>query len=143
HDVCFGSRHIDELRERLRAQGVDADVRDVASAAGSGEVVFTAVPYGAWPELAEEIRGLLAGRIVFDAANPYPQRDGTFAQTAIAEGEGAGVPVARLLPGVRFVRGFNSVFWRTLESEAHRSGERVGIPLASDDAGALEVAASL
>jgi predicted dinucleotide-binding enzyme len=143
HDVCFGSRHVDEVQARLQAQGVRAEVRDVRSAAERGEVVFTAVPYGAWPELAEEIGSVVAGKVVFDAANPYPQRDGAFAEAAIAAGEGAGVPVARLLPGARFVRGFNSVFWRVLESEAHRSGDRIGIPLAGDDEGALEVAASL
>jgi hypothetical protein len=78
-----------------------------------------------------------------DAANPYPQRDGALAQQAIDAGEGAGVPIAALIPGARLVRAFNSVFWRLLESEAHRTGERVGIPLAGDDETALEVACRL
>lgn len=143
HDVCFGSRHADELRQRLRTQGVSAEVRDVVSAADAGDVIFTAVPYGVWPDLASEIGPAATGRIIVDAGNPYPQRDGAFAEAAIAAGEGAGLPVARLLPGVRFVRGFSSVFWRTLESEAHRDGDRVGIPLAGDDDEALDVAARL
>lgn len=41
------------------------------------------------------------------------------------------------------MRAFNTVWDRTLEKEAHRAGPRVGIPLASDDAEALQVAAAL
>jgi predicted dinucleotide-binding enzyme len=47
------------------------------------------------------------------------------------------------LPGVRLVRAFNSVYFKTLQTEAHRAGERVGIPLAGDDAAALDAAARL
>lgn len=143
HEVCFGSRHADELRKRLATQSVDAEVRDVAEAAACSDVVLVAVPYGTWPELAAQIGPAVAGKLVMDAGNPYPERDGAFAAEAIAAGEGAGVPVARLLPEARLVRAFNSVFWRTLESEAHRRGERVGVPLAGDDAAAVEVAAGL
>ena len=48
-----------------------------------------------------------------------------------------------LLPGARLVRAFNSVYFKTLQTEAHRAGDRVGIPLASDDAAALNLAAGL
>lgn len=140
HDVCFGSRHPDELRERLQAQQVRATVASPEEAAAYGEAVLTAVPFGAWPELAPTIGPSLAGKVLLDAANPYPKRDGAFAQKAIDAGQGAGCAVAGLLPGARLVRAFNSVFWRTLESDAHRKGERVGIPLASDDPAALETA---
>ncbi len=39
--------------------------------------------------------------------------------------------------------GFNSVWDQTLAKEAHRPEPRVGVPLASDDPQALEVAAGL
>jgi predicted dinucleotide-binding enzyme len=41
------------------------------------------------------------------------------------------------------VRAFNAIFYENLISEAHRAGERVGIPIAGDDAQALEVAQRL
>ena len=50
---------------------------------------------------------------------------------------------ARWLPGVRLVRGFNSVWDGTLIKEAHRSPPQVGIPLASDDSAAMEIIATL
>lgn len=143
HDVYFGVRHPEEVSERLRAQGVAAQAGTVEAAAAFGEVVFVAVPYGNWPELAGCLGPAVAGKVVIDAGNPYPQRDGAFAQQAIDGGEGAGVPVARLLPAARLVRAFNSVFWRLLESEAHRKGPRVGVPLAGDDEAAVATASQL
>jgi len=114
-----------------------------ATAARFGEAVFCSVPYGAWPGLAAAILPLAAGKLVIDSANPNPERDGAFARDAIAAGEGAGVPVARLLPGARLVRAFSSVYFKTLETEAHRAGDRVGIPLAGDDEDALALTAAL
>jgi 8-hydroxy-5-deazaflavin:NADPH oxidoreductase len=61
----------------------------------------------------------------------------------IDSGRGTGPWVAEWFPGVRLVRAFNTVWDRTLAREAHRSPPRVGIPLASDDRQALEIAAAL
>jgi len=143
HPVRFGTRHPDELGPLIAQAGLLASAGTPAEAARFGEVVFCSVPFGAWPTLAPELAPLLSGKVVLDSANPYPDRDGAFAHETIAAGEGAGVPVARLLPGVRLVRAFNSVYFKTLQSEAHRAGEQVGIPLAGDDPPALELAARL
>jgi predicted dinucleotide-binding enzyme len=48
-----------------------------------------------------------------------------------------------MFPRSRWVKAFNTVYFKTLESEAHRAGDRVGIPLAGDDRKALETAAGL
>jgi predicted dinucleotide-binding enzyme len=60
-----------------------------------------------------------------------------------ARKKGTGVASAEFLPGVRLVRAFNSLPHFSLRGEAHRAGERVGIPLASDDPEALKIAARL
>lgn len=143
HPVRFGTRHPDELGPLISQAGLLASAGTPAEAARFGEVVFCSVPFGAWPTLAPELAPLLSGKVVLDSANPYPDRDGAFADETIAAGEGAGVPVARLLPGVRLVRAFNSVYFKALQSEAHRAGDQVGIPLAGDDPPALELAARL
>jgi len=143
HPVRFGTRHPDELGPLIAQAGLLASAGTPAEAARFGEVVFCSVPFGAWPTLAPELAPLLSGKVVLDSANPYPERDGAFAHETIAAGEGAGVPVARLLPGVRLVRAFNSVYFKALQSEAHRAGDQVGIPLAGDDPHALELAARL
>ncbi len=57
--------------------------------------------------------------------------------------KGTGVASAEYLPGVRLVRAFNAINYRSVESEAHRAGEKVGIPIAGDDEGALRTASRL
>lgn len=143
HRVRFGTRHPEALRPLVAEAGPNASAGSPEEAARFGEIVFCSVPYGAWPALAPALAPHLAGKVVLDSANPYPARDGDFARSAIADGDGAGVPVARLLPGARLVRAFNSVYYKTLQTEAHRAGDRVGIPLAGDDPAALEAAARL
>ncbi len=143
HRIRFGTRHPESLGPLLAEAAPNASAGSPEEAARFGEILFCSVPYGAWPSLAPALAPLVSGKVVLDSANPYPGRDGDFARAAIAAGEGAGVPVARLLPGARLVRAFNSVYFKTLQTEAHRAGERVGIPLASNDAAALDVAARL
>jgi predicted dinucleotide-binding enzyme len=60
-----------------------------------------------------------------------------------ARARGTGVASAEFLPGVRLVRAFTSVPHTAVQGDAHRSGERIGVPLAADDAGALKVAEQL
>ena len=80
-------------------------------------------------------------KVVLETGNPYPSRDGEMAHAARARG--TGVASAEFLSGVRLVRAFNTVPHYDLRDQAHRAGERVAIPLASDDETALEVAARL
>ena len=83
----------------------------------------------------------LRGKVVLDSCNPIPARDGDMAMPARAKG--TGVVSAECLPGVRLVRAFNSVGFNALRGEAHRAGEKIAIPLAADDAGALAAAVRL
>jgi predicted dinucleotide-binding enzyme len=79
---------------------------------------------------------------VADAGNLYPARDGKIAEDAIKAG-GSGVYLGALLPKALVVRAFNSVNYKTLASEAHRSGERLGMMIAGDDNKAVEIVAGL
>ena len=101
------------------------------------------VPVKAIPELAREIGPLLAGKLVLDTGNAYAQRDGDLARQATSHPQGSAGWAAAMFPKARWVKAFNSVNYRVLEKEAHRDGDRVGIPLAGDDRDALETAARL
>ena len=70
-----------------------------------------------------------------------PGRDGEMAN--VARAEGAGIASAEFLSGTRLVRAFNPLPHGSLVSEAHRSGERISIPLAADDRDALAIAVRL
>jgi len=141
HEVLISSRHPDELKPLAQALGSKARVGTPREAALFGPVVLISVPYGALPQIGHDLKAELAGKIVLDTGNPYPERDGAMALEA--RRVGTGVSSAEYLPGVRLVRAFNAINYRDLASEAHRSGEPIAIPLAGDDAQALEVAAGL
>jgi len=141
HEVMFSSldlEHDKALAERL---GAGARAGTPKEAGAFGEVLFIAVPYAALPQVARDLGDSLNGKVVLDSCNPIPGRDGDMAVAARAKGTGIASP--QLLPGARLVRAFNSVGYARLQSEAHRAGERVAIPLAADDAAALRIAERL
>jgi 8-hydroxy-5-deazaflavin:NADPH oxidoreductase len=142
HKVRFATRHPDKLENLVKDIGENASIGTIKDAARFGEVIFVAVPFGAWPALASEIGSEIEGKVVADAGNLYPARDGKMAEDAIKAG-GSGTFLKTLLPKARVVRAFNSVYYKTLASEAHRSGERLGMMIAGDDEAAVEVVAGL
>lgn len=141
HEVFLSSRHPDRLKPLAASLGPKAHVGTPREAALFGPVVLIAIPYGALPQIGRDLKSELAGKIVLDAGNPYPERDGEMA--VAARNEGTGVASAEFLPGVRLVRAFNAINWGDLRDEAHRKGEPIAIPLAGDDAQALAVAQQL
>lgn len=141
HEVLISSRHPEELSSLAASLGPRAHVGTPRQAALFGEVVLISVPYAALPQLGQDLKAELAGKVVLDTCNPYPERDGPMAVQAREQGTGVSSP--RLLPGVRLVRAFNAIGYRDLAQLAHRSGEPVAIPLAADDPAARDIAARL
>jgi 8-hydroxy-5-deazaflavin:NADPH oxidoreductase len=141
HEVLLSSRHPEELRSLAQSLGPKAKVGTPREAALFGDVVLVSVPYSALPQIGQDLKAELAGKIVLDAGNPYPGRDGDMANEARRIGTGVASP--RYLPGVRLVRAFNAINSDDLTSEAHRSGQPIAIPLAGDDPEALAVAQRL
>jgi hypothetical protein len=139
HDVMFSSLDL-EADKKLAAR-VGAKAGTPAEAAAFGEVLLFSVPYKALPQLGRDLAGSIKGKVVLDTANPYPERDGEMAVAVRAKGTGVASP--EFLPGARLVRAFNSVGWTKLQSEAHRAGDKVAIPLAADDPAALRIAMRL
>jgi predicted dinucleotide-binding enzyme len=141
HEVFFSSRNPGELKDLVARIGSRARAGSVNEAIAFGDVVFIGVPYSAMPQIGRDHATALAGKIVMDAGNPSVRRDGAMAEPAIAKG--AGVATQEYLPRARIVRAFNQLNFKVFLSEAHREGERVAVPLASDDAEALAVASQL
>jgi 8-hydroxy-5-deazaflavin:NADPH oxidoreductase len=143
HEVRLASRHPQELQPLIEQLGRRASAGTPADAAAYGEVVVLTVPLGAVPELAKALAPLLKGKIVLDTGNAFERRDGATAREAASHPSGSAGWAAAMFPGSRWVKAFNTVYYKTLQHEAHRKGERVGIPLASDDRLALETAQQL
>ena len=141
HEVLMSSRHPQELQALAHSLGPRAHVGTPREAATFGEVVLISVPYAALPQIGRDLKSELAGKIVLDTGNPYPERDGPMALEA--RRKGTGVASAEYLPGVRLVRALNEINSGDLRSEAHRKGAPIAIPIAGDDPQALKVAEQL
>jgi predicted dinucleotide-binding enzyme len=141
HEVLFSSRNPTDLNELVGAAGARARSGYPSDAASFGEVVFIAVPYGALPEVGRDNASLMEGKVVIDCGNPRADRDGPMADDAISRG--TGVASAEYLPGVRLVRAFNALSFQQVEAEAHRAGEKIGVPIAADDAEAIRITSDL
>lgn len=140
HTVMFSSRHLEEDKALAAKIGANASAGTPEQAAAFGEVLVFAVPYRALPDLGKSLAKHINGKVIIDACNPYPSRDGDIANWA--REKGAGLASAELLPGARIVRAFNAVGAARM-SAAHESPGRFGMPIASDDARAVEIASPL
>jgi 8-hydroxy-5-deazaflavin:NADPH oxidoreductase len=124
-----------ELRGKGRATGVE-------EAARFGDVVLVAVPFGKYETLPA---GAFEGKVVIDANNYYPQRDGHFA--ALDGGETTSSELlASHLKGARVVKGFNTIWFEHLAKQGDTSlplEERRAIFIAGDDEGAKRKVARL
>jgi predicted dinucleotide-binding enzyme len=143
HEVRLASRHPEQLKDLVEHLGTLVSAGTPIDAAEFGDVVMLTVPLKAVPDLARDLRSSLSRKVVLDTGNAYERRDGEIASRASEHPAGSAGWAAAMFPEARWVKAFNTVYFKTLQSEAHRSGERLGIPLAGEDPEALRIAADL
>jgi predicted dinucleotide-binding enzyme len=129
NDVMFSSRNLDNDKKLAAEVGANARAGTPQEAAAFGQVILFAVPYSAFPELMKSLGDSLKGKVVINASNPFPQRDGEIANQA--REQGAGLFDAHLLPGALVVRAFNAVPAARMAS-AHDDPGKIGMPIAGD-----------
>ena len=94
-----------------------------------GDVVVLAVWYGVNLELAKKLGSKLDGKVVVDIANPLnPTYDGL----ATAPGTSSAEELAKLLPGAKVVKAFNTTFAGTLVA-GNVGGTPLDVFIAGDD----------
>jgi 8-hydroxy-5-deazaflavin:NADPH oxidoreductase len=143
HEVAISNSRGGEGLEGLVAElGDKARATGVEEAARFGEVSLVAVPFGKYEELPAEA---FEGKVVVDANNYYPNRDGNF--PALDGGETTSSELlARHLKGARVVKGFNTIWFEHLAKQGDASlpvEERRAIFIAGDDAEAKRTVARL
>lgn len=139
HEVKFSSRHPDELAAMARELGPRASVGSPREAAEFGTVLLFAVPYEALPDLGRDLKDAIRGKIVLDACNAW----GNTALEKEAQTNGNGPTSVKLLPGTRLVRAFSAVDATQIKASFQRQNDKLAVPLASDDAAAMQIAAQL
>jgi predicted dinucleotide-binding enzyme len=144
HPVMFSSRHPEQLKDLVAAARPTARAGTTAEAVAFGEVIFLVVPYTAVEQIGKDFGPALAKKaLILDVSNPIPARDGQEIVTQVAAQGGPGLVTKKLLPGSKIVRAFNAINFATLEQNAHRPGEPVGVPIAGDDPKAVDLASRL
>lgn len=143
HEIAISSRHPGELEGLAKEIGKGTKAVTPAEAAAFGEAVLLAIPLKGRKDTVAGIRHLLEGKLVIDAMNPFPGRDGSIAEEIISSGIASGAATSEQLSESDVVRAFSSVYFKQLESEAHRSGEKLAIPMAGDRKDAKQVAEQL
>ena len=141
HQVFFSSRHPEQLKDLVAKAGPNAKAGLPQDAAAFGDVILIAVPYGALPQVGKDYGAQMKGKVVIECGNPREDRDGPMATDAKARG--TGVATAGYIPGVRLVRAFNALSFVQVERDAHRAGEKLGIPVAGDDPAAVKTVVQL
>jgi predicted dinucleotide-binding enzyme len=125
---------VDELGEGVRA----ATVEDAAS---SAELVLVAIPFGRYRDLPAEA---LTGKIVVDAMNYYPERDGHVRELDEDTTTSTELLAAHL-PGARVVKAFNTMKSGNLGQRGSHGplDERLVMFVAGDDHEAKERVSNL
>jgi predicted dinucleotide-binding enzyme len=141
HEVMFSSRTLENDKKLAASLGRNARAGTPREAAAFGEVLLISVPYRSLPDVGKDLGNLIKGKVVIDTCNPIPSRDGEIATKA--REKGAGLASAELLPGARIVRAFNAIGSARMGAAHERRGEGIGMPIASDDTKAVEVASRL
>jgi 8-hydroxy-5-deazaflavin:NADPH oxidoreductase len=138
HDVVLSnSRGPQTLGDLVAELGPRARAATPEEAAAAGDVVVVTVPLHARGDLPHEA---LAGKVVVDTMNYYPQRDGE-----VPELEDESTTTSELLqalaPEAKVVKGFNNILAAHLAVLARPSGapDRSALAIAGNDAAAKEV----
>jgi 8-hydroxy-5-deazaflavin:NADPH oxidoreductase len=133
HEVAIANFRGPESPTELVADlGEGARAATVEEAASFGEAVLVAIPLRAYRDLPA---AALADRVVIDAMNYYPSRDGNIGEldddsTTSSELLAAHVPQAKV------VKAFNTMNWQVMRDRGKPGGgdDRLAIFLAGDDA---------
>jgi len=143
HEVALSNSRGGEGLESLVAElGTGARATTIEEAARFGEVVLIAIPLGKFRTLPADA---FYGKIVIDAGNYYPQRDGQIAELDNGQTTSSEMMSAHL-KGARLVKGFNTIYYVHLAEQGDLSlplEDRRVIFIAGDDSGAKEMVAKL
>jgi 8-hydroxy-5-deazaflavin:NADPH oxidoreductase len=139
HDVVLSnSRGPETLRDLTSDLGPLARAATPREAAAAGEIVLVSLlPLGAYRKLS----GVpLAGKVVMDTGNYYPERDGQIPELdskSMTDSE----YLLSFLPGAQVVKVFNNIWFKHLLHLARPSGaaDRSALPIAGDSATAKAV----
>jgi predicted dinucleotide-binding enzyme len=119
------------LADLIAGLGPLATAATGAQAAEAGDIVVVRTPLSAYPSLPVTP---LAGKVVVDACNYDPRRDGPIADLSAGRVTSSGL-LQRQLSESRVVKALNNILSRHLRSlsRPHGAADRSALPVAGDD----------
>ena len=142
HEVAVSnSRGLETLVSLVEQLGGRAQAMTAGEVERFGDVIVVSIPLGRYREVPTNT---VAGKVVIDTNNYYPQRDGHFEEL-----DGDRTTSSELLqghlPDARVVKAFNAIQWTRLRDHCRPAGdpERLGIPISGDDEEAKRTVAEL
>ncbi|RKT79969.1 hypothetical protein DFJ68_3448 [Terracoccus luteus] len=134
HVVISNSRGPETLGDLVAQLGPNARAATTSEAATAGDVVVVTIPLKNRDEVPVDE---LAGKVVIDTMNYYPERDGQIAELD-DETSTTSELLQQHLPTSKVVKAFNNIFFQHLAVLGRPSGdpERTSLPIAGDDADA-------
>jgi predicted dinucleotide-binding enzyme len=143
HEVMIANtRGPATLTDLTSSLGPKAHAGTVEEAAAFGDAVVVAIPLKAYRSLSPEI---LAGKIVIDAMNYYPDRDGHIPELD-SNATTSSELLAAHLPQSKVVKAFNTIYFKQLATQGKpgsSEADRRAIFVAGDDAQAKAAVAQL
>jgi len=132
--VISNSRGPQTLADLVRELGPNARAATSEDAAKAGDIVVVTIPL---KNLKDVPMAPLAGKIVIDTLNYYPQRDGHIADLD-AEKTTTSETVQAYLPSSKVVKAFNHIYAAELTTHGQPAGtpNRRALALAGNDAAA-------
>jgi len=139
--MVSGSRDPAKLAAVAAKAGHGTQTGSLEEAAAFGEVVVLALLWPQVPAALTALAPLLQGKVLIDASNPLTP---DFVQLAIGHTDSGGETVARMLPGVRVVKAYNSVGANIIGSADKRfGGVAPTLFFCGDDPAAKQLVAAL
>ncbi len=139
--VLSNSRGPDTLADLVGRLGPKARAATAEDAAAAADIAVVTVPLKAYKAVPVEP---LAGKVVIDTNNYYPERDGEFPELE-AETTTVSELLQRHLPTSHVVKAFNHIYFEDLASQGQPAGTagRRALAIAGDDADAKKTAGAL
>ena len=139
--VISNSRGPETLSDLVRELGPHARAATPEEAATAGDIVVVTIPL---KNLHEVPVAPLAGKVVIDTLNYYPQRDGHIADLD-REKTTTSEMVQAHLPGSQVVKAFNHIYAAELTTHGQPTGSagRRALAIAGNDSGAKKLVAAL
>ena len=134
HEVLFTSRHPEQLNQLVNEAGGKSKAVSLAEAwEANADVYLLAVPFKAIDRLSELYAGEYGNKVIIDATNPYPERDGEMAQEVRDSNRNASEYTAMKFGTAKTAKAFNTIYADHLKERAFRESDKLAIPFAAQD----------